>query len=114
MKRSLQKLVYEYGRLRLGQTVLWNQLEFAPTNYSGPIYEYCYIDGCRELINEMFDVNMVGKIIRMQEVSFGCLVTVELKSLATRTMNVDPDGRNRGNFGSLTVLKDSYQLELSI
>ena len=102
MNTSSKKLLYEFGRLRLGQTVLWNKLEYAPTNQSGRF----------GITTESFDVSARGKIIQIQEVSTGVWVTVEFESLATRAMHVDPDGMDRGNFGSLSVLKDSYQLEV--
>jgi hypothetical protein len=108
------KTLYEYGRLRLGQTVSWNKLEYGPTNHPGRVSALTRVDGVIQSINDCFDVSAMGKVIQLEEVSTGCWVTVEFDRGATRSMHVDPDGIDRGGFGSLYVVKDSYQMEISI
>lgn len=108
-----EKNAHEFGRIRIGQKVFWNKLEFAPSNVVGPLRHFYRIDGKVEEHTPSFDVSMIGRVIDLNEVETGCWATVELESGATRSMHIQTDGCDRGGFGSLRVLKDCFQMEIA-
>lgn len=108
------KSVAAYGLIRLGQTVCLNRLEYAPNNSSERLRHFVRVDGKIEEGAPSFDVSTVGQVIKLEEVETGCWATVELKNGGLRKLHIDSRGMDRGGFGSLSIVRDCYQLELSV
>jgi hypothetical protein len=104
--------VSEYGCIRLGQLVHLNQLTYAPTNTTERLRHYVRVNGAITEANEMFDVGLTGRVIKLEEVSSGCWAHVQHPMGGTRKLHIDTRGQDRGNFGSLRVINDCYQAKL--
>lgn len=106
------KQVSEYGRIRLGQTVHFNKLTFAPTNTKERLRHYVRVNGEIVEANEAFDVGFTGRVIDLQEVGMACWATVQHPAGGTRSLCIDTRGQDRGSFGSLRIINDCYQAKL--
>jgi hypothetical protein len=103
-----------YGKISLGQTVNLNRLEFAPNNSCERLRHFKRVNGQIEDGAPSFDVSTIGKVIKLEEVETGCWATVEVKTGGVRKLHIDERGIDRGNFGSLSIIRDCYQLEISV
>ncbi len=108
------KSVSNYGRIAVGQIVMYTAAILAPTNSSKPC-------GCRrdkvtgEIIHpdETIGFEAQGTVIHLMTTESGCMATVALLSGGTIRKHIDSYGGGGGNFHHIRVLRDApRQMEI--
>lgn len=109
------RYVQEYGRIAVGQLVMFSAAILAPTNSARPC-------GCRrdqvtgKIIHpdETIDFEAQGIVTHLMPTETGCMATIALISGGTLCKHIDRHGGGGGNFYSVQVLKDvPRQMEIA-